>query len=55
VLFGISIIIYAYRNFEGRVNPYTRANYLASPPLCIAYAIAGTVMINFEEEPMGKL
>ena len=42
-----------YRNFEGRINPHTRANYLASPPLCIAYAIAGTVLIDFETEPLG--
>uniref|UniRef100_A0A8C9FJZ3 aconitate hydratase n=1 Tax=Pavo cristatus TaxID=9049 RepID=A0A8C9FJZ3_PAVCR len=41
------------RNFEGRVHPNTRANYLASPPLVIAYAIAGTVRIDFEEEPLG--
>ena len=41
------------RNFEGRVNPHTRANYLASPPLCIAYAIAGTMDIDFEKEPLG--
>lgn len=32
------------RNFEGRVNPHTRANYLASPPLVVAYALAGTVL-----------
>ena len=43
------------RNFEGRINPHTRANYLTSPPLCIAYAIAGTVLIDFEKEPLGKL
>lgn len=42
------------RNFEGRVHPNTRANYLASPPLVIAYAIAGTVRIDFEAEPLGK-
>uniref|UniRef100_A0A8D0D7W4 Cytoplasmic aconitate hydratase n=1 Tax=Sander lucioperca TaxID=283035 RepID=A0A8D0D7W4_SANLU len=42
------------RNFEGRVHPNTRANYLASPPLVIAYAIAGTVRIDFEKEPVGK-
>ena len=42
------------RNFEGRINPHTRANYLASPPLCIAYAIAGTVLIDFEKEPLGE-
>jgi len=41
------------RNFEGRVNPYTRANYLASPALCVAYAIAGTMDIDFENEPIG--
>uniref|UniRef100_A0ABI7X6T6 Iron-responsive element-binding protein 1 n=1 Tax=Felis catus TaxID=9685 RepID=A0ABI7X6T6_FELCA len=41
------------RNFEGRVHPNTRANYLASPPLVIAYAIAGTIRINFEKEPLG--
>ncbi len=41
------------RNFEGRVHPLTRANYLASPPLVVAYAIAGTVNIDFETEPVG--
>ncbi|XP_029942483.1 cytoplasmic aconitate hydratase [Salarias fasciatus] len=41
------------RNFEGRVHPNTRANYLASPPLVIAYAIAGTVRIDFQQEPIG--
>jgi len=41
------------RNFEGRVSPNTRANYLASPPLVVAYALAGTVNINFEVEPVG--
>lgn len=41
------------RNFEGRVNPMTRANYLASPPLVVAYAIAGRVDIDFTSEPLG--
>jgi aconitase A len=41
------------RNFEGRVNPHTRANYLASPPLVVAYALAGTVDIDLETEPLG--
>ncbi len=41
------------RNFEGRVNPHTRANYLASPPLVVAYALAGTVDIDFDREPLG--
>ncbi|XP_078532113.1 cytoplasmic aconitate hydratase isoform X1 [Lissotriton helveticus] len=42
------------RNFEGRVHPNTRANYLASPPLVIAYAIAGTIRIDFEKDPLGE-
>jgi aconitate hydratase len=42
------------RNFEGRVNPLTRANYLASPPLVVAYALAGTMDIDFEREPIGQ-
>ncbi|MGH7726107.1 MAG: aconitate hydratase AcnA [Candidatus Eiseniibacteriota bacterium] len=41
------------RNFEGRVNPLTRANYLASPPLVVAYALAGTVDLDLESEPLG--
>ncbi|MBN1562690.1 MAG: aconitate hydratase AcnA, partial [Anaerolineae bacterium] len=41
------------RNFEGRVNPFVRANYLASPPLVVAYAIAGTVDIDLATEPLG--
>jgi len=42
------------RNFEGRVNPLTRANYLASPPLVVAYALAGTMDFDFQKEPIGK-
>src|SRR5206468_7620328 len=41
------------RNFEGRINPLTRASYLASPPLVVAYALAGTVDIDLEREPLG--
>jgi len=41
------------RNFEGRVHPLSRANYLASPPLVVAYALAGTMDIDFETEPLG--
>jgi aconitate hydratase len=41
------------RNFEGRINPLTRANYLASPPLVVAYALAGTVDIDLSTEPLG--
>ncbi len=41
------------RNFEGRVNPLVKANWLASPPLVVAYAIAGTTDIDLEHEPIG--
>ncbi len=41
------------RNFEGRIHPVTQANYLGSPPLVIAYALAGTVDIDFETDPVG--
>jgi aconitate hydratase len=42
------------RNFEGRINPDVKANYLASPPLVVAYALAGTVDIDLVNEPLGK-
>jgi aconitate hydratase len=42
------------RNFEGRVNPDTRANYLASPPLVVAYAIAGDMNIDLTRDPLGE-
>ncbi|MFQ5790053.1 MAG: aconitate hydratase AcnA [Acidobacteriota bacterium] len=42
------------RNFEGRVHPHVKANYLASPPLVVAYALAGTVDIDLTQEPLGK-
>ncbi|HEX5131043.1 MAG TPA: aconitase family protein, partial [Candidatus Krumholzibacteria bacterium] len=42
------------RNFEGRVHPLTRANFLASPPLVVAYALAGTMDINLDRDPIGK-
>ncbi len=42
------------RNFEGRVNPLVKANYLASPPLVVAYALAGTMDIDLVNEPLGK-
>ena len=41
------------RNFEGRINPHTKANYLMSPPLVVAYALAGNVGIDLRTEPMG--
>eukprot|EP00271_Cylindrocystis_brebissonii_P013738 TRINITY_DN3392_c0_g1_i1.p1 TRINITY_DN3392_c0_g1~~TRINITY_DN3392_c0_g1_i1.p1 ORF type:complete len:993 (-),score=228.06 TRINITY_DN3392_c0_g1_i1:840-3818(-) len=48
-----SAVLSGNRNFEGRVHPQTRANYLASPPLVVAYALAGTVDIDFATEPIG--
>ena len=42
------------RNFEGRISPDVRANYLASPPLVVAYAIAGTMDINLSSDPLGR-
>ena len=42
------------RNFEGRVNPDVRANYLASPPLVVAYAIAGSLTVDLTRDPLGK-
>jgi aconitate hydratase len=42
------------RNFEGRINPDVKMNYLASPPLCIAYALAGTMDIDLLDEPLGQ-
>jgi len=41
------------RNFEGRISPHVRANYLASPPLVVAYALAGSMTIDLETEPLG--
>ncbi|MGW6131590.1 aconitate hydratase [Cellulomonas sp. NPDC055163] len=41
------------RNFEGRINPDVKMNYLASPPLVVAYALAGTMDFDFENEPLG--
>ena len=42
------------RNFEGRINPVVKASYLASPPLVVAYAIAGTMNIDLYKESLGK-
>jgi aconitate hydratase len=42
------------RNFEGRVHPYCKANYLASPPLVVAYALAGSLKIDLTKDPLGK-
>lgn len=50
----VASILSGNRNFEGRVHPLIKANYLSSPPLVVAYALAGTVKIDFYSEPIGK-
>jgi len=42
------------RNFEGRINPHVKANYLASPPLVVAYALAGSIDVNLTSDPLGN-
>ena len=49
-----SAVLSGNRNFEGRINPLVKANYLASPPLVVAYAIAGTTDIDLASEPLGQ-
>jgi aconitate hydratase len=49
-----SAVLSGNRNFEGRINPQTKANYLASPPLVVAYALAGTTDIDLTTQPIGE-
>lgn len=49
----VSGVLSGNRNFEGRIHPYIKANYLASPPLVVAYALAGTTNIDLTTEPIG--
>ena len=50
---AVSAVLSGNRNFEGRISPDVRMNYLASPPLVVAYAIAGSMNHDFEKEPLG--
>ncbi|MXX63472.1 MAG: aconitate hydratase AcnA [Acidimicrobiia bacterium] len=50
----VASVLSGNRNFEGRISPHIRANYLASPPLVVAYALAGTVDIDLTAEPLGQ-
>ena len=50
----VAAVLSGNRNFEGRIHPQVRASYLASPPLVVAYALAGTVDIDLKSEPIGK-
>lgn len=51
---AVTAVLSGNRNFEGRINPDVKMNYLASPPLVIAYALAGTMDFDFETEPLGR-
>ena len=52
-LYAVSVLSWN-RNFEGRINPDVKANYLASPPLVVAYALAGSMNFDLYKEPLGK-
>ena len=51
---AVTAVLSGNRNFEGRINPDVKMNYLASPPLVVAYALAGTMDFDFDSEPLGK-
>lgn len=51
---AVTAVLSGNRNFEGRINPDVKMNYLASPPLVVAYALAGTMDFDFEAQPLGK-
>ncbi|HNQ07083.1 MAG TPA: aconitate hydratase AcnA [Tetrasphaera sp.] len=51
---AVTAVLSGNRNFEGRINPDVKMNYLASPPLVIAYALAGTMNFDFDLEPLGQ-
>src|SRR5699024_3055854 len=50
----VTSVLSGNRNFEGRIHPLVKGNYLASPPLVVAYALAGTVNIDLQNDPIGK-
>jgi aconitate hydratase len=51
---NVVAVLSGNRNFEGRIHPQVRASYLASPPLCVAYALAGSVQIDLTTQPLGR-
>jgi len=51
---AVAAVLSGNRNFEGRIHPEVRLNYLASPPLVVAYALAGTLDVDFTTEPIGR-
>ncbi|MBI1776525.1 MAG: aconitate hydratase AcnA [Proteobacteria bacterium] len=50
----VAAVLSGNRNFEGRVNPHVKANYLASPPLVVAYALAGSLKVDLVKDPLGQ-
>ncbi len=50
----VASVLSGNRNFEGRISPHVKANFLASPPLVVAYALAGNMNVNITKEPLGK-
>src|SRR5215203_4451373 len=50
----VASVLSGNRNFEGRINPHVKGNFLASPPLVVAYALAGSVDVNLMDEPVAK-
>src|SRR4029079_9052024 len=51
---AVTSVLSGNRNFEGRINPDVKTNYLACPPLVVAYALAGTMDLNLTTEPLGE-
>lgn len=51
---AVTAVLSGNRNFEGRISPDVKMNYLASPPLVVAYALAGSMNFDFEDEPLGQ-
>jgi aconitate hydratase len=51
---SVAAVLSGNRNFEGRIHPQVKASYLASPPLCVAFALAGTIDVDLTSEPLGN-
>jgi aconitate hydratase len=51
---SVAAVLSGNRNFEGRVHPMSKLNYLASPPLCVAYALAGSLKVDMYKDPLGQ-
>ncbi|POC76453.1 hypothetical protein CRN61_26305, partial [Vibrio vulnificus] len=51
---AVTAVLSGNRNFEGRINPDVKMNYLASPPLVIAYALSGSMDFDFDADPLGQ-